>query len=161
MGPEKSPNGFMVLDAPLTLDEQLRTCNSLGYVDGCIVITLGEMMGKGYFALSDLVSERLVGSEYMTNVTFEAVDVLRTNLIVMKVSGCIVEALEDSALEQIKEALLNKVLKAGDRAIMEVTGYDARYLTDPKESVKEELDRMNTERIIEHYKTFVLEISED
>lgn len=81
-------SGIMPRNAPLTLDDIQGFMAAQGYVDGTIAVTVQELIDNDYEGFLDILENRLVGLQVLSDIQEEMVGAdITAGEVYFKVSG--------------------------------------------------------------------------
>lgn len=131
---------------PYSQEEILLRCNEELYLDGEVLIDMNEIF-DGLENFLDILSMRLIGSPLLTDISYEVVDVMENNLLVLKVRGGASEALEIT--DEISEKLKSKLFSNGIETIEEFAAMDLSF--EEKDTIDNILDDVISQMPLEEF----------
>ena len=131
---------------PYSQEEILLRCNEELYLDGEVLIDMNEIF-DGLENFLDILSMRLIDSPLLTDISYEVVDVMENNLLVLKVRGGASEALEIT--DEISEKLKSKLFSNGIETIEEFAAMDLSF--EEKDTIDNILDDVISQMPLEEF----------
>lgn len=148
-------------DNPMSLRQQFTICDENGYLEGNIVIDLCELIEWDLEEILDMMSERLIGNPLLTDSSFGAINVDECGNLIMRIRGCIEEAVESGeGLDAICEEIKNAILSEGEKAVEDFldTNVWGKSIDEISEMIDDTMDQMPIIEMTKYFKKYVLKV---